>query len=204
MVENTSVIWLNSETGRKQPSISMVSKAIRGEALLLYYSENSFGFDVTSKLKDEKEEVPHKNVPDRVSHAILNVQKWASAFEETGLLVHLRQFFIRCSSLANPDSATAIIADREINNETVVVALIKSDGDLWQAPEVHRNERCVMSSYARCGMCVIKVSPEWLNSAVVKLSEHSRDGICPARSIAELAKLTSGRAEELMDLACVD
>lgn len=205
VVEMKVFIRPDSLTGREQPDLAMVSRQVRREVLPLFYGKNTFAIDLAPPPQTTKKvsgKTPLSGLPA--------VEKWAKVLEKGGWFGKIRKWAFDWSPpvawiIAN---STGVLRNvTEGSSLTVHVRFSKNrkhsqPGTWCTVVEVHREAPCIMPGFEEYDMCVAKRTPEWLNEAVLAVTNDAEGSSIGAEMMLNLARKVKSRVSELLESRC--
>ena len=98
---------------------------------------------------------------------------------------------------------------RPVDDGSLVVSVTftRKDGLQANAPEVHRDARCLLPGRAEFQRCETATSPRWLNALIIDVvdddDEMTGRKVITGTTIVEIAKGIKQKAEELLHVRYV-
>ena len=208
VVENRIFIRPDSQTGREQPDLAMVSRQVRSEVLPIFYGKNTFAVDVSPGPVLVVR--PRGARPQAADEGMLRMAgKWVKAIgtpshvSPTCSMSFIRNWIVDYAAPAFAFTHGSNKADDEHALMLSVRFMRDPTARNWSAVvEVHRDAACIMPGFAEHGTCRVKLTPEWVNEMVIEVCDGARGGWVTSEAVIGLAKALKPKMEELVASRC--
>lgn len=203
VVEDKVFIRPDSETGREQPDLAMVSRQVRAEVLPVFYGKNVFAIDLSPTGPIAKLGRPRCDKSGPVT-GLAAIKDWSSELEKGEWFGKIRYWVF---DYAPPGAwVTGQHQDIDVEDGSLMVSVNfskKQRAMAWDAVvEVHREAACVMSGFDQHDSCKVKRVPEWLNEAVIRVLDAAKSGSISGGMIVGLTQTIRAKVHELGKYRC--
>ena len=208
VVNTTSFVHPDTDTGKEQPDLAMTSRQVRNEVLPIYYGKNVFAVEVTGPLQITTVAKRWMGKGVQIRKGIPALEKWAAQLE-TGQkwFSSIRQWAFCCMKTSPCVGVTnSNVIDLGPYKEDLVIASVnfrKPKDCGWTASvEIHGQAPCILSGHNEYATCEINLTPKWLNTVVREVTDAC-DSEGPSKGlVVGIARSVRLHGSELFDSRC--